>query len=515
MSTTTSRLTMTGIAKRFGSTHALAGVDLELRSGEIHALVGENGAGKSTLMKVLSGAVPADVGAMKLDGRPYAPTDPRDARRQGVAMIYQELTLAPHLSVQANVTLGLEQTTFGLLRHWADRRRVETALDILHHPEIRPDSPVSSLSPAARQLVEIARALLIDVRVLVLDEPTSSLAQEDTQRLFGLVRRLRDRGVTVVYISHFLEEVQQIGDRFTVLRDGRNVGTGEVGAFSSGRIIEWMVGRSLTDQFPRVSHALGEPMLQVEDIHGEILPRGVSFTLHRGEILGFAGVVGAGRTELLRALFGLDAVRRGKIKIHSSRSNVQISKASTPRKRIAQGVGLLSEDRKAEGLALIRSIADNLTYPRLSAYGWFGLLNLLRRRRAVQGWLDKLNVRCAGPGQAVGELSGGNQQKVALGRLLHQEADVLLLDEPTRGVDVGSKAEIYRLIGELAAQGKAILFVSSYLPELLGVCDRLAVMARGRLSPVRDVADWSAEQVMAYATGGRDAGWDEGKARGQ
>jgi ribose transport system ATP-binding protein len=490
---------MTGIAKRFGSTQALAGVDLELRSGEVHALIGENGAGKSTLMKVLSGAVRSDAGGMTLDGRSFTPLNPRDARRHGVAMIYQELTLAPHLSVQANVTLGLEATHWGFLRHRADRRRVQEALAVLHHPEIRPESPVASLSPAARQLVEITRALLVDVRVLVLDEPTSSLAQEDVRRLFALMRRLQQRGVTIVYISHFLEEVQQVADRFTVLRDGRNVGTGTVGDFSRERIIEWMVGRSLSDQFPRAPHLIGDPLLRLEDVHGPVLPRGVSFTLHRGEILGLAGIVGAGRTELLRTLFSLDPVRRGEIKVLSP--SFKSSKANTPRRRIAQGFGFLSEDRKTEGLALIRSISDNLTYSRLNAYGWFGLLNLPRRRRAVQTWLTKLNVRCASPGQAVEDLSGGNQQKVALGRLLHQEADVLLLDEPTRGVDIASKAEIYRLIGALAAQGKAILFVSGYLPELLGVCDRLAVMARGRLSPVRDVAEWTAEQVMAYATG--------------
>jgi ribose transport system ATP-binding protein len=488
---------MTGIAKRFGSTQALAGVDLELRPGEVHALVGENGAGKSTLMKVLSGAVLPDAGQMVLDGRPYSPAGPEDARRQGVAMIYQELTLAPHLSVQANVTLGLEQTRFGILRQRADRRRVEHALAVLQHPEIHPDSPVAELSPAARQLVEIARALLIEVRVLVLDEPTSSLTQEDAQRLFGLIRRLRGQGVTVVYISHFLEEVQQIADRFTVLRDGQSVGTGEASAFSREQIIELMVGRSLTDQYPRVPHTVGGPLLELRNLFGEELPCDVSLTLHRGEILGLAGIVGAGRTELLRALFGLDPVRGGQVVV----AGISGSKALGPRQRISQGLGLLSEDRKAEGLALPQSIADNLTYTRLAPYGRLGWLNLRRRRHAVQEWLGQLNVRCAGPSQAVGELSGGNQQKVALGRLLHQHADVLLLDEPTRGVDVGSKAEIYRLIGELAAQGKAILFVSSYLPELLGVCDRLAVMTRGRLSPVRESRQWTAEEVMAYATG--------------
>jgi ribose transport system ATP-binding protein len=495
---------MTGIAKAFGSTWALRGVDLELRAGKIHALVGENGAGKSTLMKVLSGAVVADAGRMILDGKPYTPSDPQDARRQGVAMIYQELTLAPHLTVEANVMLGMEQSRFGFLRRDLHRRRVQEALAVLQHPEIQPDSPVIQLSPGAQQLVEIARALVVDVRVLVLDEPTSALTQEDARHLFEFMRRLRQRGVTLVYISHFLEELQEVADRFTVLRDGQSVGGGSVAEFSRERIIELMVGRSLAEQFPRIPHTLGEPLLELKEVAGVELPQGVSLTLHRGEILGLAGIVGAGRTELLRAVFGLDPVRRGQIIVKEVRSPT-----ADPRRRIAQGMGLLSEDRKQEGLALAQSIADNLTYSRLTPYAHgprlllpFGWLNLRQRRRAVGEWLAKLSVRCLGPEQPVGELSGGNQQKVALGRLLHQQADVLLLDEPTRGVDIGSKAEIYRLIGELAARGKAILFVSSYLPELLGVCDRLAVMARGRLSAVRAAGEWKPEQVMAYATGG-------------
>ncbi len=488
---------MSGVSKRFGPTQALRGVDLELRAGEVHALVGENGAGKSTLMKVLSGAIRPDAGHMALDGEPFAPAGPQEGRRRGVAMIYQELALAPHLSVEANVLLGLEDARFGFLRRGRNRQRVLDALALLHHEEIRPETPVARLNTGAQQLVEIARALVVDVRVLVLDEPTSALTQEDAERLFGLVRRLRDRGVTVVYISHYLEEVQALADRFTVLRDGRSVGGGLVPDYPPERIIEMMVGRSLTEQYPRVPHTVGGPVLEVRGLEGQKLPRGVDLTLRRGEVLGLAGIVGAGRTELLRAIFGLDPVRRGTVRV----AHLPAQGRAAPRQRIREGLGLLSEDRKLEGLALARSIADNLTYSRLGPYTRFGWVNLRARRRAVLGWLGRLGVRCAGPDQAVGELSGGNQQKVALGRLLHQEADVLLLDEPTRGVDVGSKAEIYRLIGELAAQGKAVLFVSSYLPELLGVCDTLAVMARGRLSPVRPVHEWQPEQVMAYATG--------------
>jgi ribose transport system ATP-binding protein len=491
------RLQMTGVRKRFGPTVALDGVDLALRPGEVHALVGENGAGKSTLMKILSGAVRPDAGTLTFDGLPYAPSGPQAARRLGVAMVYQELTLAPHLTVADNVLLGVEPSVWGWLRRAEGRRRVAAALEVLEHPEIRPETPVADLGPAARQLVEIARALSFDVRLLVLDEPTSSLTQQDAERLFALVRRLRARGVTVAYISHYLEEVQALADRYTVLRDGRNVAGGTVAEFVVERVIEQMVGRRLDDQFPHVPHTQGEPLLELRDVAGLRLPTGASLTLHRGEILGLAGVVGAGRTELLRAVFGLDPVRSGRILVRSVEGPVW----APPRRRIAQGLGMLSEDRKGEGLALPLSIADNLTWSRLSPYSWCGWLNLGRRAQSVRGWLERLRVRSAGPDQPVGELSGGNQQKVALGRLLHQQAEVLLLDEPTRGVDVSSKAEIYRLMGELAAQGRGLLFVSSYLPELLGVCDRLAVMARGRLSAARPVAEWTPEQIMAHATG--------------
>ena len=490
------RLRMTGIRKSYGPTAALQGVDLELRAGEVHAVVGENGAGKSTLMKVLSGAEEPDDGSMELDGSQYQPSGPQDARRRGVAMIYQELAVCPDLSVEANVLLGLESTSCGFLRKELDRAKVRQALAELGHPEILPEDSVASLTPAARQVVEIARALLTDVKLLVLDEPTSALTQEDAKRLFDLVKRLKEKGVTVVYISHFLEEIEAVADRFTVIRDGAVVGTDDVGRVSRERIVEMMVGRTVSEQYPRMARTRGESILELSGLAGDVLPRGATLALHRGEILGVAGIIGSGRTEMLRAIYGLDPVRAGSVKVRAV-----VNASATPGQRIEQGLGLLSEDRKEEGLALERSLADNLTLSRLSPYRTFGFLHRGRIRAAAEAFLHKLNVRHRDPDQAVGELSGGNQQKVALARLLHQDADVLLLDEPTRGVDVGSKAEIYRLIGELAASGKAVLVVSSYLPELLGICDRIAVMCRGVLTPARPASEWSPEQIIAAATG--------------
>jgi ribose transport system ATP-binding protein len=339
----------------------------------------------------------------------------------------------------------------------------------------------------------------VDASVIVFDEPTSSLTRHDTEHLFELIERLKGRGVSIIYISHFLEEVQRVAGRYTILRDGQTVTTGAVAGTPLESIIEQMVGRSLSELYPHVPHEMGPPVLRLRGLVGQSsrLPAGVDLTLHRGEILGIFGLVGAGRTETLRVLFGLEPASAGEVEVKG-----RPSPHAAPGRRILEGVGLLSEDRKQEGLALSQTVADNLTYSWLRPYARAGWLRLDLRRGAVRAWLDRLRVRCRGPEQKVVELSGGNQQKVALARLLHQQADILLLDEPTRGVDVGSKAEIYRLVGELAQQGKSVLFVSSYLPELLGVCDRLAVMARGRLSASRPVAEWTAEQIMTFATGG-------------
>ncbi len=484
---------MRGIRKAFGATRAVDGVDLAVRSGEICALVGQNGAGKSTLMAILAGALVPDAGSMTIDGRPYAPRSPIDARRAGVAMIYQELSLAPHLSVMENILLGAEPARLGGLLDWPQmRRRAAAALAELGHEDIDPGAKVELLSVAAQQLVEIARAIAVGCRVLVLDEPTSSLGRDDVRRLFGLIRRLKAQGHAIVYISHFLEEVKEVADRVVVLRDGRLAGETSLDA-SSDTIVSMMVGRQVDDLFPAFTRQPGAPLLEVQDLD----PGSASFTLHRGEVLGIAGLVGAGRTRLLRAIFGLEPVRSGRVRVGA------YSGRARPHERWKQGAGFLSEDRKGEGLALGMSVADNVTLTRLAPFEWSGLISPRRQRAGTRAWIDRLDIRCAGPDQRAGELSGGNQQKLAIARLLHHDVDVLILDEPTRGIDVGSKAQIYALIDALVAPGesKGILMVSSYLPELLGLCDRIAVMSRGRLGPARAAAGLTEHDLVLAATG--------------
>ncbi len=531
----TPRLQLTGIGKSFGPTRALDAVDLSVAAGEVHAIIGENGAGKSTLMKILSGAHQPDQGEIRLDGNLVEFADPRQSQAAGVAMIYQELNLAPELSVCQNILLGHELRLSGTpLREiarrvgWidggAERRCAREALAKLNCDQISLDRPAGELSIAEQQMVEIARAIVTSqhdpsqsLKLLILDEPTSSLTLVDTQRLFAVIEQLAATGVSVLYISHFLEECQRIADRFTVLRDGCSVLSGAMpdhdarsdrtpvvdqeadqeSPTTMDQIIHSMVGRELSNLYPHFGHSRGDVALEVKQLSSGTGPRAIDFEVHHGEIFGMAGLIGAGRTETLRTIFGLDRVTGGEVGVEGRAARRRRPDQSWSRDRM----GMVSEDRKNEGLFLARSLSDNLTITRASTYRRYGLLNEIAMANDTRNWMQTLDIKAASPDQLIGELSGGNQQKIALARLLLHDCHILLLDEPTRGIDIGSKSVIYEQIARLASDGKAIVLVSSYLPELLGVCDRIGVFARGRLIDVRSTADWSEHALLEAAIG--------------
>ena len=489
------RLSLDGVRKSFGATQALKSVSLQVAAGEVHALIGENGAGKSTLLKILSGAHEADAGTMRLDGRPYRPSGPSDARRLGVAMIYQEINLAPHLSVRENILLGTESAALGWISAARSRRRAGEALAGLGYAHFPLERPAGEFSIAEQQVIEIARALLIRPQVLIMDEPTSSLTRADTERLFEVIGRLREQGVSVIYVSHFLEECRTVCDRYTVLKDGEAVGSGAMKDAGIDSLVAQMTGRPVSDLYPRTERRRGSAVLEVSSLSRPPRLKAASFSVHEGEIFGLAGLIGAGRTDLARTIFGLDAATSGTVAVHGNRG------AATPRQRWRQGVGFLSENRKEEGLMLNQPIRDNITLTKLGAFGRMGWISRRRQTAASVRWAGDLAVKCRDTDQAVGELSGGNQQKVALARLLEHPANILILDEPTRGIDVGSKAQIYEIIGRLAAAGKTVILVSSYLPELLGLCDTIGVMRRGELVAVRPRGEWTEPELLGFAVG--------------
>lgn len=492
-------LEMHAVRKRFGATVALDSVGLTVRRGSIHAILGENGAGKSTLVKIMAGAERPDVGGMTLAGRAYAPRTPLEARAWGVAMVHQELCLALHLTVEQNIALGVEPARMGIIDRGEMRRRARNAMAAVGRPDIPPGARVGRLPPAQRQLVEIARALDSGAQVIILDEPTSSLGLTDIRRLFAVLRGLRDAGTAIVYISHFLEEIREIADEVTILRDGRVAVSALVSEMENDQIVAHMIGRRIDDLYARSPRKAGEPLLETRGISGAGF-NDVAFELRRGEVLGIAGLVGSGRTELLRGLLGLDRVRRGELRI-----GTWSAEKWAPHDVTARGLGMLSEDRRNEGLAVDRSIQDNLLLGGLDRFHRFGWLKRHAMRLTTLRWINQLTVRSRGPSQTVGELSGGNQQKIALARLLARDVDVLLLDEPTRGIDVGSKAQIYALIDELATQDKGVVLVSSYLPELLGVCDRIAVIHRGNVIESKPASEWNEHALLLAASGTREA----------
>jgi ribose transport system ATP-binding protein len=490
-------LCMRGIQKSFPGVRALKGVDLELRRGEVLALVGENGAGKSTLIKVLSGAHLPDEGTLLIGGEEVAIAEPADAQRAGIAVMYQELNLVPALTAAENLFLGREKSRLGFLRH-AEERRLARELFARVGVPLDPETPCRELSVAQQQVVEIAKALSLDARIIVMDEPSSTLTLQEVERLFAIMRDLKSHGIGILYVSHRLDEIFAIADRVMVLRDGEHVATLSVKEATRDKLIELMVGRRLESEFPPRHAGIGPEKLTVRGLRSGTRVRDVSFSLRRGEILALTGLVGAGRTEVARLIFGADRRDAGSIELDGKALRIR-----SPRDALAAGICLLTEDRKAQGLLLGRSVRENFGLPNLDRFSRIGLLSRRRERDAFLRYVESLRIRVPHSEQVARNLSGGNQQKVVLAKWLERNCDVVIFDEPTRGIDVGAKYEIYLLMNELAARGKSILMISSELPEVLGMSDRILVMHEGRISgELQDPKSATQEQILRLAMGG-------------
>jgi len=489
-------LTLSGVRKSFGAVHALVDGELELRAGEVHALVGENGAGKSTLVKVLAGVHAPDEGLVTLDGQPLLLSGPADARAAGIAVIYQEPTLFPDLSVAENIFMG-RQPLRSLRRIDAAAMRRRTA-ELFARLGVRmdPDRPARGLSIADQQLVEIAKALSFDARVLVMDEPTAALSGVEVERLFAVVRSLREAGAAILFISHRFDEVFALCQRVTVMRDGRWVSTDPTEELTVGQVVRRMVGREISQLYPKQDTEAGDVVLKVRDLTRAGVFDGVSFDVRAGEIVALAGLVGAGRSEVVRAVFGVDRYDSGEVFVAGARLP-----RGRPSAAMAAGVALVPEDRRQQGLVMELSIERNATLTRRWSLSRLGLLGPRSEREDAYKWTRRLQVKAGHLSDPVSTLSGGNQQKVVLAKWLSTDPKVLIVDEPTRGIDVGTKAEVHRLMSQLAADGVAVLMVSSELPEVLGMADRVLVMHEGRLVEeiARDRAD--EESVMLAATG--------------
>ena len=487
-------LEMRGIVKSFPGVKALRGVDLKLAEGEVLALLGENGAGKSTLMKVLGGAYLADEGTIRIAGRDTPFRSPQDSRAAGVAVIYQEFNLVPGLTAVENIFLGQERTRAGFIGQKDERKRAAALFKRLG-VTMDLDVPCRKLTTAQQQLVEIAKALAFDARIIVMDEPSAALTSHEVERLFEIIRELKRQRIGVIYISHRLEEVFTITDRVTVLRDGMNVGGKRIGDISRNEMIELMVGRELKDEFPSRTVSIGPPRLEVSHLTRGRAVQDVSFNVRSGEVLALTGLVGAGRTETVRLIFGADQREAGDIALDGKQLAI-----SSPQDAIAAGIGLLTEDRKLQGLVLGHSVRENFGLPNLTWLSRHGFVNQSQERETFARYVEQLRIKVPHQEQRAGNLSGGNQQKVVLAKWLARNCDVLIFDEPTRGIDVGAKYEIYLLMNELAAAGKAIIMISSELPEVLGMADRILVMHEGRVTgEIADARHATQGQIMELA----------------
>ncbi|CAN5876624.1 sugar ABC transporter ATP-binding protein [soil metagenome] len=484
------------VSKEFPGVLAVDSVDLEIVPGEVHVMAGENGAGKSTLMKLLSQVERPSQGEVEISGEPVEFHGPGYAQSLGVAMVYQEFALATHLSVAENLFLGREPGRAGFVNRRAEKERAGRLLERVGL-QVDPDRTVSGLTVAEQQRVEIAKALAIDAKVLILDEPTATLAEREIEGLFEVIRDLTSHGIAVLYISHRLDEIFHIADRVTVMRDGKIVETLPVSVLDEDKLVRLMVGREVANLYPKPEIEIGEVLLRVSGIRrGEVLKE-CSFELRSGEILGFAGLVGAGRTELARAVFGADHIDSGTVELEGRKLRIR-----KPSDAIEAGVGYLTEDRKGDGLALQLGVDQNITLANLPAR--FGFLDLGGERQIANRRKDELNIRTPSIRRRVQVLSGGNQQKVIVARWLETRARVLFFDEPARGIDVGAKAEMFGLIGELAKEGNGMVLISSYLPELLNMCDRILVMREGEVAGVIEREEFSEERIIALATGAKE-----------
>ena len=499
-------LQLSNIVKRYPGVLALDSVNFDLRAGEVHCLLGENGAGKSTLLKILSGALSKDEGEILLDGKPVTIGSPAEAQQLGVCTIYQESKLVPALSVAENIVLGHEPVrrsaqhaggptrgVFAILDQQEAQNNARAALSQLGE-QLDLDEPVEYLSVAQQQIVEIAKTLSRRARVLAMDEPTASLTESERENLFTIIRRLKNEGVGIIYVSHRLEEIFDIADRITVLRDGRVINSCAISETDRQTLIRWMVGRELGQEYPHEERTRGEEILRLDHVTAGVL-NDISLTIHRGEILGLAGLVGAGRTELARVIFGADSIDSGTMSFFGRRHQPR-----SPREAIDAGIGLLTEDRNRLGLITEMSAERNITLANIEAILQNGLLSKEKERAAAEAFIDQLRIKLPSADATVETLSGGNRQKVVLARWLFTDAKLLIFDEPTAGIDVGVKYEIYKIINDLAQRGIGIIVISSDLPELLGVCDRIAVMCGGTITGALTRAEATQEKVMALAT---------------